>query len=638
MAIKSMYMYEGKSLKTVETNDNEKWFCGKDVCGIIDYVEYRHALCNHVDIIDRKQLSELLKNKVPYHEGIAAYINEKGLKQLIAKRNTIKSKTFLDWINKNILLKKVNEAITTFICDNQKGHNVKSDNIAFVRLDPCLNIENVCRTTGVLKDIQDTSYKIYSDKSNSIEYNDNKNCSEICPPCNGGVMFTNPDGPKNDLRLTMKYFENSVKVFGTIDEPWFCGNDVCVILGYQRADKAISKHVDNDSKINLASIASNYGSFRDGQAIYVNEAGLYQLIFACKLGIAKSFKQWICKEVLPSIRKTGSYSLSKQLREKDELLKKKEIETKELLRIKNVEDGKKSAELESVKIELERMKIINEEIKLEADKSEREKEIMKTLQIDILSPYLERPKNQIIYIATTESYAQRNRYKVGGSQSIEHLKQRKATYNTGRPQDDEMYLSLILYCVDFHDVEKRLEKVAGYRRDTKSKEMYIMPYHQLLKGLIAIIDHSNEDFDLFVQFLSETLKGDNSIIEGSGFVPEKLNLSNYLSNTSTVPATIILPTTILPDIINNTSEIDSNEIKSYDISIDWDKMNDNDKNDLIKRMMNEYIKSYDNNGIIMGRKLIEKYFIQHYGLKFKVRSLWTKMKTAVESMGYKIKY
>ena len=46
-------------------------------------------------------------------------------------------------------------------------------------------------------------------------------------------------------------------------------------------------------------------------AIYINEAGFYSLVLSSKLETAKAFKKWVVSEVLPSIRKTGSYSLKK---------------------------------------------------------------------------------------------------------------------------------------------------------------------------------------------------------------------------------------------------------------------------------------------------------------------------------------
>ena len=86
-------------------------------------------------------------------------------------------------------------------------------------------------------------------------------------------------------------------------EPWFVAKDVCDVLNYTNASKAISDHVDSEDKLNNESLSS-LGQ-RGGWLI--NESGLYSLVLSSKLPAAKEFKCWITREVLPSIRKTGGY-------------------------------------------------------------------------------------------------------------------------------------------------------------------------------------------------------------------------------------------------------------------------------------------------------------------------------------------
>ncbi len=88
--------------------------------------------------------------------------------------------------------------------------------------------------------------------------------------------------------------------------PWFVAADVCAVLGHTNPSKAVSDHVHDDDK-------SNRSLGLSGKApLVVNESGLYALIFGSRLEQAKAFKKWITSEVLPSIRKTGSYSVPKQ--------------------------------------------------------------------------------------------------------------------------------------------------------------------------------------------------------------------------------------------------------------------------------------------------------------------------------------
>lgn len=97
------------------------------------------------------------------------------------------------------------------------------------------------------------------------------------------------------------------------EEPWLVGRDVAEALGYSNASKAIIAHVDNEDKLfRMVNIAdSQNGNVPIGQTktAFINESGFYSLVFSSNLPTAKKFKRWVTSEVLPSIRKTGSYSI-----------------------------------------------------------------------------------------------------------------------------------------------------------------------------------------------------------------------------------------------------------------------------------------------------------------------------------------
>jgi prophage antirepressor-like protein len=92
-------------------------------------------------------------------------------------------------------------------------------------------------------------------------------------------------------------------------EPWFVGKDVAEKLGYVKARNAISTHVDDEDKMD-APIQGDLGGTQN--MIIINESGLYSLILKSKLPQAKDFKRWVTSEVLPTLRKTGTYSLQKK--------------------------------------------------------------------------------------------------------------------------------------------------------------------------------------------------------------------------------------------------------------------------------------------------------------------------------------
>ena len=94
-------------------------------------------------------------------------------------------------------------------------------------------------------------------------------------------------------------------------EPWFRGRDVATVLGYANTTKAIINNVEEDDKKKMEELGNPCEGLLDANArktIYINESGLYSLIMRSEKPEAKTFKKWVTSEVLPKIRKTGSYS------------------------------------------------------------------------------------------------------------------------------------------------------------------------------------------------------------------------------------------------------------------------------------------------------------------------------------------
>lgn len=117
----------------------------------------------------------------------------------------------------------------------------------------------------------------------------------------------------------LKIFDN--EEFGkirtvTIDnEPWFVGKDVADNLGYQNGSRDINRHVSEDDRIKDMIFDGN----QNKETILINESGLYALIFGSKLESAKRFKRWVTSEVLPALRKTGSYEMPKKKQSNERL-------------------------------------------------------------------------------------------------------------------------------------------------------------------------------------------------------------------------------------------------------------------------------------------------------------------------------
>ena len=90
-------------------------------------------------------------------------------------------------------------------------------------------------------------------------------------------------------------------------ESWFVGKDVADILEYQNGSRDINRHTDEEDRRKIML----FDGKQDKETIIINESGLYSLIISSNMPNAKKFKRWVTSEVLPSIRKTGSYGIPK---------------------------------------------------------------------------------------------------------------------------------------------------------------------------------------------------------------------------------------------------------------------------------------------------------------------------------------
>lgn len=119
----------------------------------------------------------------------------------------------------------------------------------------------------------------------------------------------------NQATQEVKIFSNekfgTIRTLGDANEPWFCLTDVCKALDLSNPSKVKASLREKDCKIvNLNNtITSSEGIIEAGNPNknFVNESGLYQVIFQSRKKEAVEFRHWVTDEVLPMIRKTGMY-------------------------------------------------------------------------------------------------------------------------------------------------------------------------------------------------------------------------------------------------------------------------------------------------------------------------------------------
>ena len=161
---------------------------------------------------------------------------------------------------------------------------------------------------------------------------------------------------------------NQVQVFNNLEfgeirtviignQPWFVAMDIAEKLGYAQTANML-KQVDVEDKEKFApSKTDDAFSNMTRQATIINESGLYSAIMGSKLPNAKKFKRWVTSEVLPQIRKTGSYDRNQLPQTTDgkiALLAQGHVELKE--------------EINSVREDLEALKMDLPVLPIEADK------------------------------------------------------------------------------------------------------------------------------------------------------------------------------------------------------------------------------------------------------------------------------
>ena len=103
------------------------------------------------------------------------------------------------------------------------------------------------------------------------------------------------------------------------DKPMFVAKDVAAMLGYNEPHKAISRHCKGCMKHPVECVTGTYtdsnGKSQNTKQImdilFIPESDVYRLVMRSKLPEAEKFQDWVCEEILPAIRKTGGYMITK---------------------------------------------------------------------------------------------------------------------------------------------------------------------------------------------------------------------------------------------------------------------------------------------------------------------------------------
>lgn len=113
---------------------------------------------------------------------------------------------------------------------------------------------------------------------------------------------------------TFRFGESNIRIVTIDGEPWFAVADVCDVLGYANSRDTLAKHcrtpgvAKRDMGVVTGYKADGKPAIQQVSVTFINEGNLYRLIIKSRKPEAERFESWVCDEVLPTIRKTGSYT------------------------------------------------------------------------------------------------------------------------------------------------------------------------------------------------------------------------------------------------------------------------------------------------------------------------------------------
>ena len=106
--------------------------------------------------------------------------------------------------------------------------------------------------------------------------------------------------------FTLKFDNSPVRTTEINNQIWFLANDVCSILEYKNPRRTIDLHCKEKGVTKRYTLTSGGNQ----EMVYINEPNLFRLIIKSKQEKAVIFEEWVMEELLPTIRKTGAYSLT----------------------------------------------------------------------------------------------------------------------------------------------------------------------------------------------------------------------------------------------------------------------------------------------------------------------------------------
>lgn len=264
--------------------------------------------------------------------------------------------------------------------------------------------------------------------------------------------------------MLLKYENNAVYtvIADKDNEPWFNGKDCANFFGYVNFKKALKNNVSVENKNKLKYIVSAYKLLYknvQGNSIYINENGFFELLSKSNKPGAKEIQKWMYTEVLPQLRKNGQYEIEKRMRDK----------------------------LIEVNDQVDKLRKKNAEIKNRNKALENNQKNLKY------------PEGGSIYIMRPSVISDKKVNKIGKSKK--NLKNRFSVYNTTVPDniDEKIYIPV----EDPDGTELCLKGLLHKYQYRKKKEFFKCTVKEILKNLdICVFTTEGKHISIFKKKLS----------------------------------------------------------------------------------------------------------------------------------------
>jgi len=222
--------------------------------------------------------------------------------------------------------------------------------------------------------------------------------------------------------------------------------------------------------------------------LFFTYQGIIKVITGSRSGVAHKFKDWMTRVVFRAHMGTDWDKAELAY----ELIDTTDIDAHELVR-----------ELQ------EKLRIKDQQLQERDDRIKASEDHILLLN-ELLVDNTKIEATQVIYIATSPSYAKQNRFKVGGVESTEKLKGRLSTYNSRSAKGDDFFYSDIFIVANYRQIEDRLKSLMVRFRDRASKEIYILHYTNIQHIVQYFCEHYNEELDYVNEHLTQFIDNLNT--------------------------------------------------------------------------------------------------------------------------------